>query len=96
MASLIGVNNLLILQGRMEAKQIGVMLNTPQTLVEAMLERLEAMGRVVRVGSAPKTGGSCKGCPSGKTCQIELWSANPPPVSPGVADADHVPEWGAD
>ena len=44
MASLIQVRDLLALQGRMEAKQLSLSLHTPQPMIDAMLERLEAMG----------------------------------------------------
>ncbi|EMC8871882.1 ferrous iron transporter C, partial [Escherichia coli] len=37
MASLIEVRDMLALQGRMEAKQLSVRLNTPQPLIDAML-----------------------------------------------------------
>jgi hypothetical protein len=49
MASLIQVRDLLALQGRMEAKQLSLSLHTPQPMIDAMLERLEAMGKAVRI-----------------------------------------------
>lgn len=76
MASLIEVCNLLALQGRMQTAQLSTSLHTPQPLIEAMLSRLEAMGKVVRLTEEP-TGclsGSCKGCPLGKTCLQEWWA----------------------
>jgi|GEM_PF-3866340 len=42
MASLIEVRDLLALQGRMDATQLSQILRTPQAMIEAMLERLEA------------------------------------------------------
>lgn len=48
MASLMEVRDMLALQGRMEAKQLSARLQTPQPLIDAMLERMEAMGKVVR------------------------------------------------
>jgi ferrous iron transport protein C len=33
----------------MEAKQLSLSLHTPQPLIDAMLERLEAMGKAVRI-----------------------------------------------
>ena len=52
MASLIQVRDLLALQGRMEAKQLSLSLHTPQPMIDAMLERLEAMGKAVRIQEA--------------------------------------------
>lgn len=52
MASLMEVRDMLALQGRMEAKQLSARLQTPQPLIDAMLERMEAMGKVV--GSAKR------------------------------------------
>lgn len=49
MASLIQVRDMLALQGRMEAKQLSLSLHTPQPMIDAMLERLEAMGKAVRI-----------------------------------------------
>lgn len=43
------VRDMLALQGRMEAKQLSARLQTPQPLIDAMLERMEAMGKVVRI-----------------------------------------------
>ncbi|WP_058910391.1 [Fe-S]-dependent transcriptional repressor FeoC [Entomohabitans teleogrylli] len=77
MTSLIEVRNLLTVQGRMEAKQIGALLNAPQPLINAMLARLEAMGKAQRNPEDPGAclNGSCKQCPQGKACQTEWWSA---------------------
>ena len=41
MASLIEVRDMLALQGRMEAKQLSVRLNTPQPRIDAMLGSLD-------------------------------------------------------
>lgn len=76
MASLIEVRDMLALQGRMEAKQISARLRAPQPLIDAMLGRLEAMGKAVKTtedadGCLP---GSCKSCPEGKACLREWWS----------------------
>ena len=49
MASLIEVRDMLALQGRMQATQLSARLHTPQPLVDAMLSRLEAMGKAVRL-----------------------------------------------
>ena len=68
MASLMEVRDMLALQGRMEAKQLSARLRTPQPLIDAMLERMEAMGKVVRISETSEgcLSGSCKSCPEGK------------------------------
>lgn len=76
MASLIEVRDLLALQGRMEASQLSAQLHTPQALVDAMLGRLEAMGKVVKINEQPDgcLTGSCKSCPEGKACLRQWWA----------------------
>lgn len=76
MASMIQVRDLLALQGRMEAKQLSLSLHTPQPLIEAMLERMEAMGKARRIQEDADgcLTGSCKRCPEGKTCLKEWWA----------------------
>lgn len=67
MASLMEVRDMLALQGRMEAKQLSARLQTPQPLIDAMLERMEAMGKVVRISErARAASGSCKVALKGK------------------------------
>lgn len=81
MASLIEVRNQLALQGRMEASQLSHALHLSRPLVEAMLNRLEAMGKVVRVQEQAEgcLTGSCKSCPQGKSaCQQEWWALSIP------------------
>ncbi|MER8055543.1 hypothetical protein [Acinetobacter pittii] len=41
-----------------------------------MLERLEAMGKAVRIQEEPDgcLSGSCKHCPEGKACLREWWA----------------------
>lgn len=80
MASLIEVRDLLALSGRMEASQISRQLQTPLPMVDAMLHRLEAMGKAICVQTEPENclSGSCKDCPEGKAaCQMALWSLQP-------------------
>ena len=76
MASLIEVRDMLALQGRMEASQLSAQLHTPQPLIDAMLSRLEAMGKVVKISEDPDgcLSGSCKSCPEGKACLREWWA----------------------
>ena len=68
MASLIQVRDLLALRGRMEAAQISQTLNTPQPMINAMLQQLESMGKAVRIQEEPDgcLSGSCKSCPEGE------------------------------
>ena len=76
MASLIEVRDMLALQGRMEASQLSAQLHTPRALVDAMLGRLEAMGKVVKINEQPDgcLTGSCKSCPEGKACLRQWWA----------------------
>ncbi|MBG2655828.1 [Fe-S]-dependent transcriptional repressor FeoC [Klebsiella oxytoca] len=76
MASLIEVRDMLALQGRLEAKQISARLRAPQPLIDAMLGRLEAMGKAVKTTEDADgcLSGSCKSCPEGKACLREWWS----------------------
>ncbi|HBR2866434.1 TPA: [Fe-S]-dependent transcriptional repressor FeoC [Klebsiella pneumoniae] len=77
MASLMEVRDMLALQGRMEAKQLSARLQTPQPLIDAMLERMEDMGKVVRISETSEgcLSGSCKSCPEGKAaCRQEWWA----------------------
>ena len=77
MASLMEVRDMLALQGRMEAKQLSARLLTPQPLIDAMLERMEAMGKVVRISETSEgcLSGSGKSCPEGKAaCRQEWWA----------------------
>lgn len=75
MASLIEIRDMLALQGRMEAKQLSARLNTPQPMIDAMLSRLEAMGKARRIQEDPDgcLSGSCRSCPEGKACLREWW-----------------------
>jgi len=76
MASIIQVRDLLALQGRMEARQLSLSLHTPQPMIDAMLERLEAMGKAMRFKEDADgcLSGSCKSCPEGKACLREWWA----------------------
>lgn len=76
MASLIDVCDMLALQGRMEAAQLSARLHTPRPLIDAMLSRLEAMGKAVKMieDADGCLSGSCKSCPEGKACLREWWS----------------------
>lgn len=76
MATLIEVRDLLALQGRLEASRVSELLATPRPLIDAMLARLEAMGRAKRVEEdlSGCLTGSCKSCPEGNACQKTFWT----------------------
>ncbi|WP_054177882.1 [Fe-S]-dependent transcriptional repressor FeoC [Trabulsiella odontotermitis] len=76
MASLIEVRDMLALEGRMEASQLSTRLHTPRAMIDAMLGRLEAMGKAQRIQEAADgcLTGSCKSCPEGKACLREWWA----------------------
>ncbi|WP_333498190.1 [Fe-S]-dependent transcriptional repressor FeoC [Kluyvera sp. CHPC 1.2972] len=76
MASLIEVRDMLALQGRMEASQLSAQLHTSQAMIDAMLSRLEAMGKVMKIDEEPDgcLTGSCKSCPEGKACLRQWWA----------------------
>ncbi|WP_414165748.1 [Fe-S]-dependent transcriptional repressor FeoC [Superficieibacter sp. BNK-5] len=76
MASLIDVRNMLALQGRMEASQLSAALHLPRPLLDAMLNRMEAMGKAQRMQDEVDSclTGSCKSCPEGKACAREWWT----------------------
>ncbi|MEW5561776.1 [Fe-S]-dependent transcriptional repressor FeoC [Enterobacter asburiae] len=75
MASMIELRDILALQGRMEAQQLSRVLHTPQPMIDAMLMRMEAMGKAKRVAEEPNDclSGSCRSCPEGKACLREWW-----------------------
>ncbi|WP_436877307.1 FeoC-like transcriptional regulator [Siccibacter turicensis] len=76
MTSLMAIRDMLALEGRLQAAQIGQRTATPLPLVEAMLKQLEAMGRVVSL-SANEAGcatGACRTCPEEKACQPRWWA----------------------
>ncbi|WP_312952590.1 [Fe-S]-dependent transcriptional repressor FeoC [Superficieibacter sp.] len=75
MASLMDVRNMLALQGRMEASQLSAALKLPRPLLDAMLSRMEAMGKARRTQEDVESclNGSCKRCPEGKACLREWW-----------------------
>ncbi|MDX6019429.1 [Fe-S]-dependent transcriptional repressor FeoC [Scandinavium sp. V105_16] len=75
MASLIELRDMLALQGRMDAQQLSQALHTPRPMIDAMLMRMEAMGRAKRIAEDASAclSGSCKSCPEGKACSREWW-----------------------
>ncbi|WP_431224638.1 FeoC-like transcriptional regulator [Serratia sp. L9] len=75
MASLLQIRDALTLQGSAQAQQLSRQLATPLPLVEAMLERLTAMGKVERIeqDSRECLSGSCKNCPQGQACNTVIY-----------------------
>lgn len=76
MTSILAIRDMLALQGRMESKALSQRLNASHALVVAMLERMEALGKVTRIIDEGDgcLSGSCRGCPEGKNCRRELWA----------------------
>ena len=69
MASLIQVRDSLALAGRADARQLSRQLNTPQPLVQAMLEKLVAMQKAEAIDADDSClSGGCKSCAEGKNC----------------------------
>ncbi|EOU9539361.1 [Fe-S]-dependent transcriptional repressor FeoC [Cronobacter dublinensis] len=75
MATLMEVRELLALSGRMDAQRISDQLAAPLPLINAMLGRLEAMGKAERQEEELSgcLSGSCRRCPEGKACRKEVW-----------------------
>ncbi|PVZ84617.1 ferrous iron transporter C [Serratia sp. S1B] len=75
MASLLKIRDALALQGSAQAQQLSRQLDTPLPLVEAILERLMAMGKVERIeqNSQQCLNGSCKNCPEGLGCSLVVY-----------------------
>ncbi|WP_422527558.1 [Fe-S]-dependent transcriptional repressor FeoC [Serratia fonticola] len=75
MASLLQIRDALALRGSAQAQQLSQQLATPLPLVEAMLQRLTAMGKVERIefDSSECLSGSCKSCPEGLACKTVIY-----------------------
>lgn len=75
MASLLQLRDALALQGSAQAQQLSRQLATPLPLVEAMLDRLTALGKVERieVDNSECLSGSCKSCPEGLACNTVIY-----------------------
>ncbi|WON76757.1 FeoC-like transcriptional regulator [Serratia sp. UGAL515B_01] len=75
MTSLLQIRDALALQGSAQAQQLSRQLATPLPLVEAMLERLTAMGKAERVeqDASQCLSGSCKSCPEGQGCSTVIY-----------------------
>lgn len=75
MASLLQIRDALALQGSAQAQQLSRQLATPLPLVEAMLGRLTALGKVERIeqNGSECLNGSCKHCPQGQSCSTVIY-----------------------
>lgn len=75
MASLFEIRDMLALHGKMEASTLSTTLHTPLAMMEAMLGRLEALGKARRVQEdlGGCLSGQCRECPDGKACLREWW-----------------------
>ena len=75
MAGLLQVRDALALLGSAQAQQLSQSLATPLPLVQAMLDRLAAMGKVERIeqDDGACLSGSCKGCPQGRGCSTVFY-----------------------
>ena len=68
MTSAIAVRNLLGEMGEADVPTLAQRLGASKALLEALLERLLAMGVVEKVASEPAACGSCKGCAETTPC----------------------------
>ncbi|OWP49325.1 FeoC-like transcriptional regulator [Pseudomonas nitroreducens] len=68
MATAIEVRNLLGEMGEADVPTLAQRLGASKALLEALLERLLAMGVVEKVAAEPAACGSCKGCAEATRC----------------------------
>lgn len=76
MASLLQLRDAIALNGSAQAHQLSQQLATSLPLVEAMLEKLTAMGKIERIelDNSGCLTGSCKQCPEGhQQCHTVLY-----------------------
>lgn len=74
MATLMQVRDLLAIYGQADARLISQQLSAPEPLVQAMLEKLTAMGKVEKVDiTACLTGTSCSACPENQACNHNIY-----------------------
>ncbi|TXE27112.1 ferrous iron transporter C [Serratia marcescens] len=78
MASLLQMIDALALRGSAQAQQLSQSLATPLPLVQAMLDRLTAMGKVERIEQEDGTclSGRCKSCPQGREHRTVMYRLN--------------------
>lgn len=73
MISLIAVRDAIALNGRADARLLSHQLNTPETLVQAMMEKLTAMGKIEAVDVSSCLSSSCKQCPESQSCDTKVY-----------------------
>ncbi|MGJ7065677.1 FeoC-like transcriptional regulator [Morganella morganii] len=73
MISLIAVRDAIALNGRADARLLSHQLNTPETLVQAMMEKLAAMGKIEAVDVSSCLSSSCKQCPESQSCDTKVY-----------------------
>lgn len=81
MATAIAVRNLLGEMGEADVPALAQRLGASKALLEALLERLLAMGVVEKIAPEPAACGSCKGCAETTRCSTtgyRLSSRNDP------------------
>lgn len=79
MVSLLQIRDLIALYGQTDLELLSEQLNTPKPLIQAMVEKLVAMGKLEEVDiSACLTGTSCKGCPESVDCSHHVYKLKHP------------------
>ncbi|MFS1537358.1 MAG: FeoC-like transcriptional regulator [Candidatus Phlomobacter fragariae] len=74
MISLLQVRDMVALYGKMDAYQISQKLSASLPMIEAMLDKLTAMGKLKQVDHSPyPIGHSCKQCSEIKKCNLKIY-----------------------
>ncbi|ELX8380156.1 FeoC-like transcriptional regulator [Providencia vermicola] len=74
MVSLLQIRDLIALYGQADIDLLCKHSHAPQPMVQAMLEKLVAMGKLEKVDvSACLTSTSCKGCPESTACSHPIY-----------------------
>lgn len=74
MISLLQVRDAVALYGRTDAYQISQKFSASLPMIEAMLDKLAAMGKLEQIDqSSCLTGHSCKQCPEIKKCNLKIY-----------------------
>lgn len=74
MISLLQVRDMVALYGRMDAYQISQKFSASLPMIEAMLDKLTAMGKLEQIDQLScLTGDSCKLCTEIKKCNLKIY-----------------------
>ncbi|WP_032115820.1 FeoC-like transcriptional regulator [Candidatus Arsenophonus nilaparvatae] len=74
MISLLQVRDMVALYGRTDAYQISQKFSASLPMIEAMLDKLAAMGKLEQIDqSSCLTGHSCKQCLEIKKCNLKIY-----------------------